>query len=193
MAEVGVVRFAHGADAGNLNFTANPVFPISGSITPSASGSGATVTLTQGSTTIATTAADTSGNFTFNNVVNGTYTVTPTRSGFGFTPTSKSVTVNGAPVTGVSFTAQAVVSALAIDKNVSTDRSSSSKTIASPAFTTSAADELLLAFVSADGPSSGTNTTVSSIAGGSLAWVLVRRTNTSLARQKCGALSRQRC
>jgi hypothetical protein len=66
---------------------------------------------------------------------------------------------------------------LAIDKTVSTDRSSNGSTIASPAFTTSAGNELLLAFVSADAPNSGTNTTVSSIAGGGLTWVLVRRTN----------------
>jgi hypothetical protein len=36
----------------------------------------------------------------------------------------------------------------------------------------------VLAFVSADGPASGTNTTVKSIAGGSLTWTLVVRTNT---------------
>ncbi len=67
---------------------------------------------------------------------------------------------------------------LAIDKTASKDRSTGAKTIVTPAFTTAAANELLLAFVSTDATSSGTNTTVTGITGGSLAWTLVRRTNT---------------
>jgi len=67
---------------------------------------------------------------------------------------------------------------LAIDKIAFKDSSTSSKTIATTAFTTSAANELLLAFVATDNSGSGTNTTVSSMAGGSLAWTMVKRTNT---------------
>jgi len=70
---------------------------------------------------------------------------------------------------------------LAIDKSVSTDRSTSSTTITSPTFTTAAANELLLAFVMADNSGSGTNTTVTAVAnatGGTLTWTLVKRTNT---------------
>ncbi|MGA9208630.1 MAG: hypothetical protein WB347_12565, partial [Terriglobales bacterium] len=63
---------------------------------------------------------------------------------------------------------------------VSKDSNSGAKTIATTAFTTKAANELLLAFISADGPSSGTNTTVTGITGGSLTWTLVKRTNTQL-------------
>ncbi|MGJ0483523.1 MAG: Ig-like domain-containing protein [Methylomicrobium sp.] len=81
-------------------------FNISGSITPSASGSGATVTLTQGGTTIATVTANSSGNYSFPNVANGTYTVTPSKTGFTFSPASQQVTVNGANVTAPNFTAQ---------------------------------------------------------------------------------------
>jgi len=72
---------------------------------------------------------------------------------------------------------------LAIDKTASTDRSTSSTTITSPTFTTTAANELLLAFVSADNSGSGTNTTVTAVAnatGGTLTWTLVKRTNTQL-------------
>jgi len=88
--------------------------------------------------------------------------------------------VSGANVAGVNFSSAAGVVGLAIDKSVSTDRSTSSSTIVSPAFTTTAGNELLLAFIAADAPSSGTNTAVTSVTGGGLTWALVRRTNTQL-------------
>jgi hypothetical protein len=84
------------------------LYSVSGAITPPASGSGATVTLTQGTTTVASTTADASGNYTFGSLPSGTYTVTPTRSGFTFSPASQTATVTSANVTGVNFTATAV-------------------------------------------------------------------------------------
>ena len=56
----------------------------------------------------ATATADASGNYTFNAVANGTYTVTPSKAGYTFTPASQTVTVSGANVSAVNFTAQAV-------------------------------------------------------------------------------------
>ena len=50
--------------------------------------------------------------------------------------------------------------------------------MATAAFSTTSANELLLAFVSADAPSSGANTTVTGVTGGGLSWALVQRTNT---------------
>ena len=55
----------------------------------------------------ATVTADASGNYTFSGLANGTYTVTPSKSGYTFTPTSRTVTISGANVTGVSFTTSA--------------------------------------------------------------------------------------
>jgi hypothetical protein len=52
-----------------------------------------------------TTTADSNGNFIFSTVGNGTYTVTPTKSGHTFTPPSQSVTVSGGNVAGITFTA----------------------------------------------------------------------------------------
>src|SRR4029077_20462 len=66
--------------------------------------------------------------------------------------------------------------AIAVDVTTSRDSSSASSTIAAPAFSTTAGNELLLAFISTDA-TSGTNTTVSSVAGAGLTWVLVIRTN----------------
>jgi hypothetical protein len=108
--------------------------------------------------------------------VNGTYTVTPTKSGFTFTPPNQTVTVNGANVSNVGFTAVQSVATIAIDAAVSTDRSGVGSTIASPGFSTTATNELLLALVSADNNTSA-STTVTGVTGAGLTWVLVGRTN----------------
>jgi hypothetical protein len=81
-------------------------YSISGTITPSAGGNGATVTLSGRAS--ATTTANSSGNFTFTGLANGTYTITPSHTGFTFSPGSATVTISGANVTsGVNFTATA--------------------------------------------------------------------------------------
>jgi len=97
----------------NGNTTTVPVFTasqvtwtISGAITPAASGSGATVTLSQGTTTIGSAIADGSGNYSINSLANGTYILTPTKAGFTFMPASQTVPINGASVSGINFAAQ---------------------------------------------------------------------------------------
>ena len=149
---------------------------ISGTISPSSAGSGATVSLSGAST--ATVTADASGNYSFTGLANGTYTVAPTRTGYTFTPTSQSVTINGANATSVNFTGQSSSSSnpLGIDATVSTDGSSASTTISSAPVSTSSGNELLLAFISTD-YLTGANTTVKSVSGGGLTWVLVQRTD----------------
>ena len=87
-------------------------FNVSGTISPSAGGSGATLTLTGAASS--TTTADNSGNYVFAGLPNGTYGVAPSHSGYTFTPSSQSKTVNGADVTGVNFTVNAVAVAPAI-------------------------------------------------------------------------------
>jgi hypothetical protein len=147
---------------------------ISGNV--STNGASATVALSGAAS--ATTTADASGNYSFAGLANGSYTVTPTKSGYTFSPTSQQVTVSSASVSGVNFTAtQNASSGLAMDAKVSKDTTTAATTIASAAFSTTAGNELLLAFVSAD-YASGTNTTVKSIATTGLTWTLVVRTNT---------------
>ena len=86
--------------------TVGPTWSISGTINPAANGSGATVTLSgAGSRTVT---ADSSGNYTFANLLNGSYTIQPSKAGFTFSPTSQPVTISGANITGVNFTAQAI-------------------------------------------------------------------------------------
>jgi len=78
-------------------------YSISGTVSPIAGGSGATVTLS-GATT-ATHTADSSGNYTFTGLSNGTYAVTPSHTGYTFSPSTQAATVNGANVSRINFTA----------------------------------------------------------------------------------------
>ncbi len=65
---------------------------------------------------------------------------------------------------------------LALDKLVTAHATSRTTSVTSPAFTTSQAGELLVAFVSSDGPGSGSQT-FSSVTGAGLTWRLRQRTN----------------
>jgi hypothetical protein len=164
----------NGANVTAVNFTAasSQTWSISGTISPASLGAGTTVGLSGAAT--ATVTADSSGNYSFSGLANGTYTVTPNRSGLTFNPTSQSVTINGANATAVNFTTQGTPAGIAIDATVSRDQSS--VPITTPAFSTTSGNELLLAFVATD-YLSGANTTVTGVSGGGLTWALVRRTN----------------
>ena len=83
-----------------------PTFSISGSISPAANGAGATVTL--GGAASASTTADSMGNFSFSGLASGTYTLTPTKNGYTFGPSTQSTTVAAANVAGVNFAAAKV-------------------------------------------------------------------------------------
>ena len=63
-----------------------------------------------------------------------------------------------------------------VDVTIFKDQETASKTVVSSAFSTAQPNELLLAFVATD-YITGTNTSVSSVTGGGLTWVLVGRTN----------------
>jgi hypothetical protein len=98
-----------GANVAGVNFTATvqtgQTFGISGTISPTVGGNGATVTLS--GTVSATTTANSSGNYTFTGLSNGTYAVTPSHAGYTFNPTSQNATISGANVPGLNFTATA--------------------------------------------------------------------------------------
>jgi hypothetical protein len=98
----------NGYAAGNFTITATVTTPVATySISGSAGTSGATVTAgSQGAT------SDGSNNYVISGLANGTYTVTPSKSGCTFSPTTLSVTVAGANVTGNNFTASCSSSTL---------------------------------------------------------------------------------
>jgi hypothetical protein len=81
-------------------------FNISGAVSPATGGSGASVTLS-GATT-ATATANSSGAYSFTGLAAGTYAVTPSHTGFTFSPAAQSATITTANVAGVNFTATAV-------------------------------------------------------------------------------------
>lgn len=88
-----------------LPTSSGTTYSVSGTLSPASGGSGATVTLSGAAST--TTIADSSGAYTFTGLANGTYAVTPSRTGYTFSPTTQSAIVNGANVSGVNFSANA--------------------------------------------------------------------------------------
>src|SRR5882672_318851 len=106
LAPMGLLSRCSGVVSGQGTQPPPQTFSISGTISPVAGGSGATLTLSGAAS--ATTTANSSSNFTFSGLANGTYIVSPSHAGYTFSPTSLSVTVSGANITtGLNFTATA--------------------------------------------------------------------------------------
>ena len=76
------------------------------SISGSAGVAGATVSWSGDAT--GSTTADGSGNYTIGNLSPGSYTITPTLTGYAFSPTSTNETITTSDITGVNFTATPV-------------------------------------------------------------------------------------
>ncbi len=94
-----------GADVSGVDFTGitiPAIYSISGTISPASGGAGATLTLSGAA--VGTTTADASGNFVFSGLSSGAYTITPSKTGFSFTPGNTTTTINNANVTGINFT-----------------------------------------------------------------------------------------
>ena len=95
-----------GANASSVNFSATTLtWSISGTVSPSTEGSGAIITLSGDASGAVT--ADGSGNYTFAGLANGTYDVTPSKSGYTFSPTHQPVGISGGNSGAVNFTATA--------------------------------------------------------------------------------------
>lgn len=77
------------------------IFNISGN----AGVAGVTVAWSGGPTTNGSVTADSNGNYTLPGLLNGTYTITPSKTGYTFSPANSSQTLNSADITGVNFTA----------------------------------------------------------------------------------------
>src|SRR5260370_13890130 len=96
-----------GANVMGVNITATvqvgQTFTISGTISPTAGGSGVAVALSGAAS--ATTTSNSSGAYTFTGLANGAYIVTTSNARFTFTPSNQSVSVNVANVSGLNFTA----------------------------------------------------------------------------------------
>ena len=80
-----------------------------------------------------------------------------------------------AGVVGVQTTA--ATGGVALDATVSAHQGTKTTSVTSPSFSTTQANDLVVAFVGADGPSPGVQS-ISAVAGGGLTWQLARRTDT---------------
>ena len=93
------------------NYWVDLVFvPSSPSVLYSLSGqvSGSAATLTLSGTASGSTTTDTTGKYSFSSLADGSYVVAPSHSGYVFTPSTAAVTINGAAIASVNFTATAV-------------------------------------------------------------------------------------
>ena len=157
----------------NFTGTSTQTWSISGTVSPAAAG----VTVALSGTSAGSATSDSSGNYSFTGLANGNYSVTPSQSGYTFTPATLAATINGSNITGENFTRQQPsTGSIAIDATVTANSAVAQNSVSSPSLSTNAPNELLLAFVASDSTSSP-NTTVSGITGGGLTWTLVQRTN----------------
>lgn len=100
----------NGANVTGQNFVAAavPTYTVSGSVSGLIDEE--VVRITLGGNPSRTVSADSSGNYSFAGVVNGSYTVTPVAAGYTFSPASAQATVSDGNATGVNFTATAKTS-----------------------------------------------------------------------------------
>ena len=126
--------------------------------------SGLPVSFTSGTPAVCTAGGTNGSTITLLSV--GTCTIVANQAG--------NASFSAAPPVSQSFAVTAVpTGAITIDKTVFKDGRGTQTT---SAFSTAAAGELLVAFVSADGPVAGGQT--ATVTGGGLTWTLARRTNT---------------
>ncbi len=94
-----------GLDITAVNFSAAPVstFSIFGTVSSGGSGLSDVVMILSGAGSAAAT-TDANGNYIFSGLANGSYTITPGKAGFTFSPTSSSQTVSGGNIINFNFT-----------------------------------------------------------------------------------------
>ncbi|HVN72258.1 MAG TPA: carboxypeptidase regulatory-like domain-containing protein [Desulfomonilia bacterium] len=102
------ILYVSGSDATGINFTADknptPTYNLSGTVTQSGTGlPGVTITLV--GTSPATVFTDEGGRYTFPGLQAGTYSIHINKSGYTFSPESRSLTVRSADILGANFTA----------------------------------------------------------------------------------------
>jgi fibronectin type 3 domain-containing protein len=87
------------------------------------------------------------------------------------------VLILAAAASAVVGSGKASAATLAVDAQVTTHQSSRAASITSPTFSTHAANEVLIAFLTSDGPNKAAGESFSSVTGGGLTWSLRARAN----------------
>jgi hypothetical protein len=106
------------ANVTGQNFTGTPpasTYSITGTITTSSGTAISGVSVSRGAASVAT---NSSGVYTFTGVANGSYTITPSLTGYTFSPVNRSVSVSGANVSGQNFTGTPPTSGNALSNGV---------------------------------------------------------------------------
>ena len=94
------------SDTSNANFTIQPVFMLSGTVTANGKAlSGVTMTL--GGAEAGTTTTDSLGKYSFTKLLPGSYTVTVAKPGYVFNPSARVVAITTANISTASFAATA--------------------------------------------------------------------------------------
>jgi hypothetical protein len=122
----------------NSNYWVDVMFSATGTTPPPSSGGstggytisgivrGSAATLTLSGAASRSTSTNSSGNYSFTNLPNGSYIVAPSHSGYTFGPATYSVTINGASNTSVNFVATAVATPIPHSVTLSWKASTSS-------------------------------------------------------------------
>ena len=99
-----------GQNETGVDFSGSAItYDISGQVTANGTGlDGVTITLSGAGS--GTTTTDIDGDYSFSGLSNGSYTVTPSLTGYTFDPTSRNVTISGQNETGVDFSADEEIS-----------------------------------------------------------------------------------
>ncbi len=81
------------------------VYSISGQVTSSEDISSSRIAINLTGTSSASTVTDSSGSYSFNNLINGSYVIAPSDGTWIISPTSQNATISGSNVSGINFTA----------------------------------------------------------------------------------------
>jgi hypothetical protein len=106
-----------------------------------------------------------------------TTTVSGLTNGTSYTFTVSATNTTGTGPESIASNAVTPSAAPTVDASTTTHQATAATTISAPALTTTQSNELLLAFLSSDGPSGSGAVSFSGVSGGGLTWTLRKRQN----------------
>ncbi len=114
------------------------------------------------------------GNATGTTFVDGSVVAGTT---YSYTVTAQDAAGNVSTPSNTATATASGVRTITVDKLVTAHQGTSAATVRASGLTTTGSNQLILAFISSDGPSGGGTESMRSVSGGGLTWTLRRRTN----------------
>ena len=96
---------------------------------------------------------------------------------YSYTVTAQDAAGNVSPPSNTATATASGVRTITIDKLVTAHQGTNAATVSAAGLTTTGSNQLILAFISSDGPSSGGTASIRSVSGAGLSWTLRQRTN----------------